>query len=228
MMGGGSKQSSNTFIQLLKSKQKFLFLVLTLLLAELAVTGVVAAKVRRDIITSKKKSSMSTLFFWSLIVVQFIIICLLATVHTSMIVKTLLFTILSASLGYVLGYSEQHADIGVITSAIVSTAALTLILIIFGAGLIYGGINLGNTFGKILFLGLLILITYYIVGVFVASTSTYYKVASLFGIFLFQLFIVYDTNRILQRNYNGDFVSAALDYYLDILNLFVNEQAWSS
>ena len=31
---------------------------------------------------------------------------------------------------------------------------------------------------------------------------------------------MYDTNSILQRNYNGDFITASLDYYLDIINIF--------
>jgi FtsH-binding integral membrane protein len=39
---------------------------------------------------------------------------------------------------------------------------------------------------------------------------------------LFSVYVVYDTNSILQRNYNGDFITASLDYYLDILNIFSN------
>jgi FtsH-binding integral membrane protein len=31
---------------------------------------------------------------------------------------------------------------------------------------------------------------------------------------------MYDTNNILQRNYYGDFITASLDYYLDIINIF--------
>jgi FtsH-binding integral membrane protein len=40
------------------------------------------------------------------------------------------------------------------------------------------------------------------------------------GIVLFSIYIIYDTNNILQKNYYGDFITASLDYYLDILNLF--------
>ena len=36
------------------------------------------------------------------------------------------------------------------------------------------------------------------------------------------LFIIYDTNIILQRNYEGDFITASIDYYLDILNIFIS------
>jgi FtsH-binding integral membrane protein len=37
---------------------------------------------------------------------------------------------------------------------------------------------------------------------------------------LFALFVVYDTNNILRRNYEGNFVGASFDYFADILNLF--------
>lgn len=40
-----------------------------------------------------------------------------------------------------------------------------------------------------------------------------------FGAFLFGLFIVVDTNAILQKNYDGDVVQATLDYFLDFVNL---------
>ena len=40
------------------------------------------------------------------------------------------------------------------------------------------------------------------------------------AIILFSMFIVYDTQKILSRNYAGDFISASMDYYLDIINLF--------
>ena len=45
------------------------------------------------------------------------------------------------------------------------------------------------------------------------------KHLSRYGVLLFALFIVYDTNNILQRNYNGDFLNASTDYFMDIVNL---------
>lgn len=46
------------------------------------------------------------------------------------------------------------------------------------------------------------------------------------GAFLFGLFIITDTNAILQKNYNGDVVQATLDYFLDFINLlsFVGDE----
>ena len=45
---------------------------------------------------------------------------------------------------------------------------------------------------------------------------------SISGIVLFSLYLIYDTNVIFRRDYSGDFITASLDYYLDILNLFLN------
>jgi len=45
---------------------------------------------------------------------------------------------------------------------------------------------------------------------------------SVFSLLLFSMYIIYDTNAILQRNYYGDFIRASLDYYLDVLNIFVD------
>jgi FtsH-binding integral membrane protein len=44
------------------------------------------------------------------------------------------------------------------------------------------------------------------------------------GIGIFGLYVAYDTNNILKRAdyYQGDFITASMDYYLDIINLVSN------
>jgi len=46
------------------------------------------------------------------------------------------------------------------------------------------------------------------------------------GAFIFGLFVIADTNAIMQKNYNGDVVQATLDYFLDFINLlsFVEDE----
>lgn len=39
------------------------------------------------------------------------------------------------------------------------------------------------------------------------------------GTLIFAMFVVFNTNNILQKNYEGDFVQASLDYFIDIMNL---------
>jgi len=64
----------------------------------------------------------------------------------------------------------------------------------------------------LLFFGLLALI---LARLFSPGEKKYAKIGSL----LFALFVVFDTNNILKKNYGGDFIDASLDYFLDILNL---------
>ena len=54
------------------------------------------------------------------------------------------------------------------------------------------------------------------------SSSGTKRYLTIFSLMLFSVYIIYDTNTILQRNYFGDFITASLDYYLDIINIFVN------
>ena len=91
-----------------------------------------------------------------------------------------------------------------------------------GTTLILTGIQLGYKFGLILFYLLLSLILVSLVTIFSGAISGFSKLLSIVGILLFSTYIIYDTNVILQRNYYGDFITASLDYYLDIINLFIN------
>jgi len=95
-------------------------------------------------------------------------------------------------------------------------------MVIAGVALILFGINLSRNFGLALLNGLLILILTSIVFMFMGTYSLLIKIFASAGLFLFSLYIVYDTNSILQRDYYGDFITASLDYYLDIINIFVN------
>ena len=73
-----------------------------------------------------------------------------------------------------------------------------------------------------LFYALLILILFKIMQMFIPTSSLTKKIAIIFSLLLFSVYVIYDTNSILQRNYYGDFITASLDYYLDILNIFAN------
>ena len=57
---------------------------------------------------------------------------------------------------------------------------------------------------------------------FGSTYSLWSKGLAAFSLFLFSMYVIYDTNKLMQRNYYGDFITAALDFYLDIINIFVN------
>ncbi len=101
------------------------------------------------------------------------------------------------------------------------TAAIFVSLLIVGVVLTMFGVDLG-WLALFLFFGLLLLIVVRIVFLFMKTGSGVKKALAIISILLFALFIVFDTNSILQRDYNGDFVTASLDYFLDIINIFLN------
>ena len=76
--------------------------------------------------------------------------------------------------------------------------------------------------GQILFFSLLTILIARVINIYVRRTRVEERnsiVPSRILTILFALFVVYDTNKILQRNYSGNFVNASLDYFLDIFNL---------
>jgi FtsH-binding integral membrane protein len=92
----------------------------------------------------------------------------------------------------------------------------------FGVALIASNIQLGTMFGLGLFYALLFIFMMLIVEIFIIQSSLLYKIIVVSLLMLFSVYIVYDTNQILQRDYSGDFITASLDYYLDIINIFSN------
>jgi FtsH-binding integral membrane protein len=90
----------------------------------------------------------------------------------------------------------------------------------FGLALISSGIKLGFKFGIGLLVALFFLVIVSIVQFFIPTSSLLKKILVIGSLMVFSLYIMYDTNNILQRNYSGDFITASLDYYLDIINIF--------
>lgn len=91
-----------------------------------------------------------------------------------------------------------------------------------GLALATAGINLGPKVGSLLFWSLLSLLIARLVFIGGLQMSGAKKILAFLGLLIFSIYVVYDTNKILQRNYAGDFITASMDYYLDILNLFSN------
>jgi FtsH-binding integral membrane protein len=95
--------------------------------------------------------------------------------------------------------------------ALLEAVAIFISMIIAGFISVQLGLNL-RTMGTVLFFALLALL---IARLFRPGDKNLTKI----GILIFALFVLYDTNQILQRNYNGDFIDASVDYFTDIINL---------
>ena len=130
----------------------------------------------------------------------------LAFVRVSFEVKFARLTLISAMIRIMVKKRDYGEDI------IKDVIKMFSIFFVLGFISVQMGIDL-RVFGFILTLLLLGLIA------LLVFSGIEKKRISRFGVLLFALFIVYDTNNILQRNYGGDFLNASTDYFMDIVNL---------
>jgi FtsH-binding integral membrane protein len=176
----------------------------------------------RYTITDKKDLPARRTKVWLYFLLQLVIIFILGVFTLPTIVKFILFVIFSYTFGVELAYIKYFSGDAIVKFALLGTVSIFAVMFAIGSFLLITGINLGYKYGIFLFYALLGLILIRLVTMFTGAISGFYKLLSVIGILLFSMFIIYDTNVILQRNYSGDFITASLDYYLDIINIFVN------
>jgi len=124
----------------------------------------------------------------------------------NIITRFMLFTGMSALAGMFMGLRGKRD----VKDALVDAVTIFIGMFALGVATYALGYDL-RVLGSVLFFALLGLI---LVRFFTGERYSRIIVA------LFALFVVYDTNNILRRNYEGNFVGASFDYFSDILNLF--------
>jgi FtsH-binding integral membrane protein len=211
---GGGKTNLGNLFTLIVSKKEFFLMTLATFIVQLGITYYVMEKTNYSKVTNKKTNI--------LYIVQLLLIVILALVPMPMWLKFILFSLFSATWGYQLSTLRPIVGEDNIKMAMMGAASIFAVMFAFGVGLILSGIRLGYKFGLMLFYALLILLLFRIMQIFIPTSSLTKKILVIFSLLLFSVYVVYDTNSILQRNYNGDFITASLDYYLDILNIFSN------
>lgn len=144
-----------------------------------------------------------------------ILIVFMSLVPLPIPVKVAVFSIISF-----LGGMSVH-NIPNLQEALLEVIGIFILMFVVGVITVQMGFKL-NILGNVLFFSLLAVLIARIINTFRTPSATrarnnkaYTKILTL----IFVLFVVYDTNMILQRNYGGNFVNASLDYFLDIINL---------
>jgi FtsH-binding integral membrane protein len=209
------------FMSLLNQKKTFLLAVCANFIVQLGITYWT--------MMNYPSTKMGVGWFWFYILVQVALIFVLmrriiVNSFWDPVVKFLLFSLFSFIWGIIFSsYRENKLYNGLIQFAVLGTASIFvamfivgLLLVLFGVSL---GVSLGIGFGAGLFFGLLFLIIMQLVGLF---AGLHMKWLNAVGLVLFALYIVYDTNTILARDYRGDFIQASMDYYLDSVNIFLD------
>jgi protein lifeguard len=227
--GGSLKKKGGSVANLLNSineKKGFLAMVFSNLIVQLGITYFVMEHYGQPSSTSssnnknKKAQPPNKYVLIGVFLLQFAIIIALSLVSMPSWLKFILFSIFSALWGYALG--NLQLDPKLVHMAIFGAMSIFGAMMVLGALLLTIGIQLGYQFVFILFMALLALIIFEVVLMFTGGYSLFIKAISMFSLGLFSLYVIYDTNRLLQRDYYGDFITASLDYYLDILNIFMD------
>jgi FtsH-binding integral membrane protein len=203
--------------KLISEKRVFFALILATLVSQLSITYYVSENVKIEEEDGKKKINSKLIGAY---VAIFVIILILAFITMPPWLKFILFSLFSTAFGVILGYRKSGVDPAIVKSALVGTASIFVAMFAFGVALIASGIKLGFKFGLGLLIALFFLIIITIVQFFIPESSLLKKILVIGSLMVFSLYIMYDTNNILQRNYYGDFITASLDYYLDIINIF--------
>jgi FtsH-binding integral membrane protein len=217
MRGGSSGKMEWKLGSLLREKSSFLASVFATLIVQLALVFFVIKSIENN-----DSILMATLqFMYLLFILQLIIVLVLVLVPMHAVWKFVLFSIFSLLTALTLNVVVNFTSAEIVQIAIVSTIVIFLLFAGLGAVLSGFGINLGG-FGLILFFALLGLIVANLISLFMREYTLLHRALAFIGILVFAAYIVYDTNQILQRDYHGDFVTAAFDYYLDVINVFLN------
>ena len=213
------KTDITQLFKLIYEKKSFFALILITLVIQLYITYYVSENfdIEKDEDPKTFNPKLITAY-----ITAFILILILALITMPPQLKFILFSLFSCAFGIILGYRKSLYDPNTIKTAYIGTISIFVSMFAFGVALIASNIRLGYMFGLGLFFALLFLLIISIVQFFIIQSSFLYKILVICSLMLFSVYIVYDTNSILQRDYGGDFISASLAYYLDIINIFSN------
>jgi FtsH-binding integral membrane protein len=200
---------------IMNTKKVFLLQIFTNLIFQILVTFVIFYNIKIDIINN---NNISLIF---LVLLQFGIIFIFSFFEIPIFFKFLLMTLFSSIWGLILIGLKKHVSPEVVKTAIFGALGIFICIFIFGLLLVAFGVYLDYRFGFLLLGLLLLLIITTIVLRLMNKYNGVHKGIAIISIILFSLFIIYDTNNILYND-TKDVIGASMDYYLDIMNIFIN------
>jgi len=212
------------FSSLLRSKKELMTCIFLTLLFQLIVSTLTMKYDQEKNIVGDLSTNSPLLTSLGMFIIP-IIILISIKYSESFLTKQILFGIFSIILGLIMSQAIHLInDPKIVESAAYATLINFALMFVFGLIIVYFGYDL-TWLGGILFIGLLILITVQFIGFFTGQSNQYYKNISYISVAIFSLYILYDTNRILlkfQNKSKSDCINGAMEYYLDIINLFTN------
>lgn len=216
LQSGGEMRKFN--FSVIHEKAGFLSSVFATLSIQLIVVALVAYYLiqRTPALVTVKK------WFILFIIAMFALIFVLALVPMHPFLKFAVFSLFSILIGCLVGIATSRVSKDVVYASIAGTFAIFVAFVMLGLLIVASDINI-SWLGAVLFFALLILIIVRIVFIFIKDPNKKrQRLFAIFGLIIFSLYVMYDTFNILQRDYFGDFITAALDYFLDIINIFLD------
>ena len=195
-------------VNIFGTKQTFMLFVFSNLIIQLIITRYAISN------APKKQNRWYTI---GLFVLSFVLLFLMSFAM-NIVFKFILFCLFSIIIGFII--ATRELDDAVVQTSFYGTLGIFVLMGLLGLGLNLFGIDLGPKFGLALFMGLLLLILISIFNLITGDLSK--KLISTVAVLLFSVYILYDTNVILQRDYQDDFITASTSYYLDVINIFSN------
>ena len=176
-----------------------------------------------EIINRYQNSFSMSILLSLLLIISIVLLYIMIKSSLSYSQKYMVFTLFSLIEAFFLHIILSTYSDETIEFAFYSTIAIFISLFIFGLVVVYLGYDLG-WLGLILFMSLFILIITQLIFMFMGNYETYQKVFAVISLTIFMLYIIYDTNKILLKynNTNDYCIIGALDYYLDVINIFID------
>jgi FtsH-binding integral membrane protein len=219
-IGKDQQKGGGDLVNLLYEKKTFLVKIFANLIFQLGITYYVMEKT--DVSKDKEKKGKYNYTFILIFLYMIAFILVLGFIPMPTWLKFILFCGFSYFSGYILSNLKSFVSEEVINNALLGTISIFAIMFALGLFMLLSGIKLGIKTAIFLFFCLLFLIIAKLLNNFTEKSSAISKNLTIIGIILFAVYIIYDTNTILQKNYDGDFITASLDYYLDTINIFTN------
>jgi uncharacterized protein len=224
----------NNFVKLMRNKKALLNCIFFTLLTQIAITiGFIKAfnvtKITDNILTEYNSSFSFGILIFLLFIISLVLLYIMITSSLSYSQKYMVFILFSLIEAFFLhiilsNYSDETTQF-----AFYSTIAIFVSLFIFGLFVVYLGYDLG-WLGLVLFMALFILIITQLVFMLIGNYEIYQKAFAIISLVIFILYIIYDTNKILLKydNTTQFCIMGALDYYLDVINIFIDMLRLSS
>lgn len=210
------KTDLSQLFKLLYAKKFFFMLILINILIQIAITYYVHINFNNIEIT--KDDNQRRLIIIGAHILSFVLIGILEVFSMPVWLKFIVFSLFSVTMGIILEDLKTIISEDTIKTIFIGTISIFISLFAFG---ITSATQLTYKYGLGIFFALLLLLIGGIVQYFIYSYSILKKLIIISTLLLFAVYIVYTSNNILLRNYNGDFITASFDYYLDIFDIFI-------